>query len=170
MLSACSGDDNSDKNGDPKLKSNTETVSITSPSAGSGLLNAGTLMVKVFVDGNSNAVASSTVDTITDTVKLNVTVAVGSHTFKLIFEYSDPMYGGPFLLAYTDSETVNVTKGSDQTIAFTSTDFIYEDLDNDGFTNLSELHPSRYTDPTDSTCVADKSIMAGALVNGCTLG
>lgn len=142
------------------------TVTITSPSDGIVLPDTGTLQVSVFVDGDSTAAVTDSVDFLAATVELDVVVPEGSHTFRLTFEYTDPVYGGPFQLSYADSAVVDVAVGAHEHIAFTSVNHFYEDLDADGVTNLAELANYVRTDPSDSTCILDLT----SVLDSCTLG
>jgi hypothetical protein len=173
FLVACSSggeDASSNDNTKPPPAPDRGTVSFTAPSDGIGLPDTGTLTINVYVDGNTSAAASKTINTTDASANISVSVASGSHIFRVAFEYADPVFGGPYRLSDADSATINVTKGSSQSVTFDSSVFTYEDLDSDGITNLSELELSVRTDPADPTCVLDKSVIAGASAIGCTLG
>lgn len=141
-------------------------VSITSPSAGSGLPNSGTLTVNIFIDGSAMAADSRTIDTIVPSVDMDISVPAGTHSFRMVFEYMDSVFGGPYEVGYADSAVIDVIAGSNHNIDFIATDYFYQDLDSDGVTNLAELHASLRTDPGDSTCTLDRT----SILDSCTLG
>ncbi|WP_455200871.1 hypothetical protein [Kaarinaea lacus] len=143
----------------------TGTVSITSPYDASGLPDTGTLEVSVFVDGSSTAAISRTIDTLSASVTIDVQVAAGTHTFSIVFEYTDPVFAGPYQVGAATSAGIDVIAGSTHPYVFIDTDFSYQDFDSDGLTNLAEMHSSMRTNPADSKCILDKSIL-----DGCTLG
>jgi hypothetical protein len=157
-LSACGG-------GGGGSSPTTGTVTITSSSEGAGLPDTGTYVVSVYIDGSATAAATKTIDTSVSSVSLNVDVAAGTHSFIVIFEYTDQLFGGPYQLALSNAKSDDVVAGATHTVSYISSDYSYQDFDGDGLTNLAELDNSIRTDPGDPRCVLDKSILAG-----CTLG
>jgi hypothetical protein len=101
-------------------------------------------------------------------------IPVGSHTFTIIFKYTDdPEFAGTFELARATSDPINIGSGSNPGFVFSDAGYdTGADDDNDGVSNLVELdadQPPR-SDPNDSTCILDKSILQNDSGQGCTLG
>ena len=86
----------------------TGTVNIISPSVASGLPGSGTLTVSVFADGGSTALMTETIDTLIASVSMDVIITAGTHSFIILFEYTDAVFGGPYQVGISNSKAVDV--------------------------------------------------------------
>jgi len=174
-LSACSQSDSNEFGQTPN-----KTVSqITIPSVirVAALPAGATLIAEVYIDYVDSTSAPRATRSLTLPVSGNVSftlssIPVGSHTFTIIFKYTgDPDFTGTFELARATSDPINIASGSNPEFTFANLDASADD-DNDGVSNLIELdadQPPR-SNPADSTCILDKSILQNDSGQGCTLG
>jgi len=133
-----------------------------------------TLVAKIyvdFVDENSVPLATKNlVFPVTGNIQFELAgITLGDHTFTVIFEYTDdpdPGFAGTFELARISSAVVNVVTGANTGISFSELDYdTSADADSDGVSNLEELSGSVRTNPNDSTCILD-----GSVLGSCVLG
>jgi hypothetical protein len=172
IFGGCSREENAEEQ-----QSANKTVSeIAIPSAikSAALPNNATLIANVYIDYvDSNSTPAATQELtlpVTGNVEFTLEgISLGDHTFTIIFEYTNdpnPAFAGTFELARATSDVVTIVAGSNPSLTFSDTDYdTSADDDNDGLTNLTELDESMRTNPGNSECVLDSS-----LLDLCTLG
>lgn len=176
-LSACSQSDSPEHKQTPNK--GVSQIAIPSVIRIAALPAGATLVAEVYVDYASSSSVPRATQNFTLPVSGNVSfslsgIPIGSHTFTVIFKYTgDPDFAGTFELARATSDPINIGSGSNPEFAFSNSDYdTSADDDNDGISNLVELdadNPPR-SNPGDSTCVLDKSILQNDSGQGCTLG
>lgn len=130
----------------------------------------GTLAAQLFMDSGTTPVAEKTIDDLTSTsVSLTAAVSPGDHTFIISIIFTDPVYNGPWQVAQA-TKSVNVVKESNNIFQVDLADYVYQDYDQDGLTNLAELNQSMATDPGDARCIMNKSIIGSNTTAGCKTG
>ena len=166
-LAGCGNGNGPDQNKSP-VKT-TSAIAIPDKIKAAALPSGGTLSASIFMDGSATAAATQNVDVTAADVSFSLDVAAGDHTFTIVFTYDDATFsGGPFELARATSSTVSVTAGASQDVTFPA--YTYKDSDSDGRYDIYELDDAVRTDPTDPTCIVDKSVIGDTSANGCTLG
>lgn len=159
-----------DSNGRGKPNTSTSGIAIPYAIVQAALPATGTLRALLYMDGGSTPIAyNMNVDTTATNVVLTADVGPGEHTFTIKFDYTDPTYSGPWDLA-TATRTLTIVQDVSNPLNFTAADYNYPDDDMDGLSNLAELDASLGTDPSDPTCLLDKSVIGDPSQDGCTLG
>lgn len=92
----------------------------------------------------------------------NISLPPGNYTLVLEFTVIDDVYGS-VIVAASSAISIEVIGGQTTEADFSTTTYTYLDNDNDGVNNLDELYAG--TNPGDSACVLDESVL-----DGCTLG
>lgn len=160
-MTGCTRDDNT---ADEQVVKSGTGFAIPAAIKAATLPTDGTLTAKIYIDSNSTAAATQTVDVTAAEVTFTLKVAPGDHTFTIVFEYDDPVFNErTWELATATSDVVTVATGKETSVSFPA--YIYADFDEDGLTNLAELDESMRTDPNNTACVLDSSVL-----DGCTLG
>lgn len=149
---------------DDNTGANTETVSVTEiPEAIQKftLTTDGALEAWLIIDGTRYPMSiNSDAGTATATIS---GLSRSSHTVSVVYEFTD-LNGDTYILADTLPENVDLSSG-DASISIDSGDFdtASHDSDGDGISNADEVAAG--TDPGDSACLLDTS-----LLGKCTLG
>ena len=166
-LAGCNNGNNENQNTTPEKTTSKFMIPYMITIA--ALPNSGTLSASIFMDGSSTATATKNIAVTASSVSFNLDVATGDHTVTIVLNYADSaLAGSPFELARATSSSISVTAGSSQNVSFPA--YTYNDTDHDGVPDITELSTTVGTDPGDSTCILDKSVIGDTTADGCTLG